>query len=224
MPWRKVLRRQQLEAENAVVRAQLAANGQSADAVIENAALRAQVQDLTMKMEAMSYRLHQLTRQVFGRSSEGHHPDQQQLDEIMRQILVETTLTPVTRPPLPPPAYSSSQLRPAKPLPRLRTRRTTGPVTSHQTSGQAPGPHGIARLPAHHRPPHGGPGIRAAWPGWYAQWHCSNIIAFHRNFLGFLGEEPPKAPTWCPLQSIVLPQRPLVCSRRQNHRTEAWWR
>ncbi len=90
----EILRRQQLEAENAVVRAQLAANGQSADAVIENAALRAQVQDLTMKMEAMSYRLHQLTRRVFGRSSEGHHPDQQQLDEIMRQILVETTLTP----------------------------------------------------------------------------------------------------------------------------------
>lgn len=27
-----------------------------------------------------------------------------------------------------------------------------------------------------------------------------------------------------PAQSIVLPQRPLVCSRRQNHRTEAWWR
>jgi len=88
----EILRRQQAEAENIAMRAHLATTGTSAEVVIENAALRAQVADLTEKLEVMTYRMVQMTRRVFGRSSETHHPDQQHLDEIMRQILVENEL------------------------------------------------------------------------------------------------------------------------------------
>jgi len=88
----EILRRQQVEAENIAMRAHLATTGTAAEVVIENAALRAQVADLTEKLEVMTYRMAQMTRRVFGRSSETHHPDQQHLDEIMRQILVENEL------------------------------------------------------------------------------------------------------------------------------------
>ncbi|MBA3678528.1 MAG: transposase [Sphingosinicella sp.] len=90
----EILRRQQAEAENIAMRAHLAITGTAAEMVVENAALRVQVADLTEKLEIMTYRMVQMTRRVFGRSSETHHPDQQHLDEIMRQILVENELRP----------------------------------------------------------------------------------------------------------------------------------
>ena len=90
----EIIRRQQAESEAATLRAHLATTRTAAEVVIENAALRATVADLTEKLEVMTYRMAQMARRVFGRSSETHHPDQQQLDEIMRQILVENELRP----------------------------------------------------------------------------------------------------------------------------------
>jgi Transposase C of IS166 homeodomain len=52
------------------------------------------VADLTEKLLAMQARVAVLTRRSFGRSSEVHHPDQQQLDELMRQVLVDAALQP----------------------------------------------------------------------------------------------------------------------------------
>jgi len=90
----EILRRQQAESNNVTLRAHLATAGTAAEVVIDNAALHAQVAVLTEQLEVMTYRMAQMTRRVFGRSSETHHPGQQQLDEIMRQILVEKELRP----------------------------------------------------------------------------------------------------------------------------------
>lgn len=97
----EIRRRQQVESENAALRTQLEAQGHAIDLILENADLRARVADLTEKIESMNFRLYQLARRVFGRSSERHHPDQQHLDEIMRQILVEQELHPVCADPTP---------------------------------------------------------------------------------------------------------------------------
>jgi transposase len=83
-----------LTADNASLRCQLAATGASVDLVLENASLQATIAALTEKMEAMNFRMAQMARRIFGRSSEPHHPDQQVLDEIMRQIVVENALVP----------------------------------------------------------------------------------------------------------------------------------
>jgi transposase len=90
----EIRRRQQLENENATLRAHVAATGAMPDLVLENHMLRGSVADLTEKLEVMAFRLALMTRRTFGRSSEGHHPDQQHLDEILRQILVDEALRP----------------------------------------------------------------------------------------------------------------------------------
>lgn len=90
----EIRRRQQLESENATLRAHVAAPGATPDLVLENQTLRGVVADLTEKLEVMAFRLAQMTRRTFGRSSESHHPDQQHLDEILRQILVDESLQP----------------------------------------------------------------------------------------------------------------------------------
>ena len=90
----EIRRRQQSEAENIALRAQVIHGGATPELVLENQALRAAVADLTEKLLAMQARVAVLTRRSFGRSSEAHHPDQQQLDEIMRQVLVDAALQP----------------------------------------------------------------------------------------------------------------------------------
>lgn len=90
----EIRRRQQLESENTTLRAHVAATGTTPDLVLENQALRGVVADLTEKLEVMAFRLAQMTRRTFGRSSESHHPDQQHLDEILRQILIDESLQP----------------------------------------------------------------------------------------------------------------------------------
>jgi len=90
----EIRRRQQLDSENATLRAHVTATGTTPDLVLENQALRGVVADLTEKLEVMAFRLAQMTRRTFGRSSESHHPDQQHLDEILRQILVDEFLLP----------------------------------------------------------------------------------------------------------------------------------
>ncbi len=84
--------RVRLASENAALRTYQDAGGISIDLVLENAALRGQVNELTEKLEVMHYRMTQMTRRLFGSSSERHHPDQQMLDEVMRQIRVENAL------------------------------------------------------------------------------------------------------------------------------------
>ncbi|MBA3937540.1 MAG: IS66 family transposase [Planctomycetes bacterium] len=91
----EILRRQTAESENAALRAHLATTQAPIELVIENTTLRAQVADLTEKLEVMSYRMAQMARRVFGRSSEPHHPDPQQLEETLRQVLAEHALRPV---------------------------------------------------------------------------------------------------------------------------------
>lgn len=95
----KLIRLQVVEAENARVASENAAlrahqeqSGTPVDLVLENAALRAQVSELTEKLEVMNFRMLLMTRRLFGSSSERHHPDQQVLDEVRRQILVENAL------------------------------------------------------------------------------------------------------------------------------------
>ena len=83
-----------LADENKALRRQITEAGAPVDLVLENASLRAAITDLTEKLEAMNFRMAQMTRRVFGRSSEPHHPDQQVLNEIMRQIIVENALVP----------------------------------------------------------------------------------------------------------------------------------
>ena len=90
----EIRRRQQLEAENAALRAHVAATGTTSDVALENQALRAAVADLTEKLQVMTARMVLMTRRTFGRSGERSHPDQQHLDEILRQILVADALTP----------------------------------------------------------------------------------------------------------------------------------
>ncbi len=90
----EIILRKKAEAENAALRAQLSATGIAPDLALENQALRAEVADLREKLEVMAFRMTQMTRRTFGRSSESHHPDQQCLDEIMRQVLVEKALQP----------------------------------------------------------------------------------------------------------------------------------
>lgn len=92
----EIRRREQVEAENATLRAQINTGGSptTADLVIENARLTARVADLTERMEVMLARVALMTRRIYGRGQRQHHPDQQVLDEIMRQILVETALRP----------------------------------------------------------------------------------------------------------------------------------
>ncbi len=91
----EIVRRQTAESENAALRAYLATAQAPTEMVIENAVLGAQVADLTEKLEVMSYRMAQMARRVFGRSSEPHHPDPQQLKETLRQVLAEHALRPV---------------------------------------------------------------------------------------------------------------------------------
>jgi transposase len=90
----EIRRRQQLEADNVALQAQVTNGGATPALALENQTLRATVADLTEKLMAMRARLAVLTRRSFGRSSEAHHPDQQHLDEIMRQVLVDAALQP----------------------------------------------------------------------------------------------------------------------------------
>lgn len=90
----EIHRRQQSEAENVTLRAQVIHGGATPALVLENQSLRTAVADLTEKLLAMQARVAVLTRRSFGRSSEAHHPDQQHLDEIMRQVLVDAELQP----------------------------------------------------------------------------------------------------------------------------------
>jgi transposase len=90
----EIRRRQQLEAENAALRAHVATTGTTPDVALENQALRAVVADLTEKLEVMTARMVLMTQRTFGRSGERAHPDQQHLDEILCQILVADALTP----------------------------------------------------------------------------------------------------------------------------------
>ena len=90
----EIRRRQQFEAENAALRAHVAATGTTSDVALENQALRAVVADLTEKLEVMTARMVLMTRRTFGRSGNRAHPDQLHLDEILRQILVADALTP----------------------------------------------------------------------------------------------------------------------------------
>jgi transposase len=83
-----------LTSNNTALRTQIDRAGVSVDLVLENASLKATITDLTEKLEAMNFRMAQMARRIFGRSSEPHHPDQQVLDDIMRQILVENALVP----------------------------------------------------------------------------------------------------------------------------------
>ncbi len=84
--------RDRLATENAALRARQDAGGTSVDLVLENADLRDQVTGLTEKLEVMHYRMAQMTRRLFGSTSERHDPDQQVLDEVMRQIRIENAL------------------------------------------------------------------------------------------------------------------------------------
>lgn len=92
----EIRRREQVEAENATLRAHINMGGSptTADLIIENTRLTARVADLTERMEVMLARVALMTRRIYGRGQRQHHPDQQVLDEIMRQILVETALRP----------------------------------------------------------------------------------------------------------------------------------
>ena len=83
-----------LAGDNASHRDQLATTGTPVDLVLEKASLRATIADLTEKLEVMNFRMAQMSRRIFGRSSETHHPNQQVLDENMRQIMVENALVP----------------------------------------------------------------------------------------------------------------------------------
>ena len=130
----EIRRRQQLESENATLRAHVTATGTTPDLVLENQTLRGVVADLTEKLEVMAFRLAQMTRRTFGRSSESHHPDQQHLDEILRQILVDESLQPdesvpgtdpaVTAPATTAPATTAAAAtgRTAAPRPKRRGR------------------------------------------------------------------------------------------------------
>lgn len=90
----EIRRRQQIDTENAALRAHVAATGTTPDLVLENQTLRAAIVDLTEKLAVMTARMVLMTRRTFGSSSERHHPDQQHLDEILRQILVAEALQP----------------------------------------------------------------------------------------------------------------------------------
>jgi transposase len=90
----EIRRRQQLEAENVALRAYVAATGTTPDLALENQTLRAVIADLAEKLDVMAARMALMTRRTFGSSSERHHPDQQQLDEILRQILIAEVLQP----------------------------------------------------------------------------------------------------------------------------------
>ena len=125
----EIRRRQQLDSENATLRAHVIATGTTPDLVLENQALRGVVADLTEKLEVMAFRLAQMTRRTFGRSSESHHPDQQHLDEILRQILVDEVLqpdesVPGTEPAVTAPAAAATAAtgRTAAPRPKRRGR------------------------------------------------------------------------------------------------------
>ena len=63
-----------LAAENMALRENHEAAGISVDLVLENAALLAQVNDLTEKMEVMHFRMTQMVRRIFGSSSERSPP------------------------------------------------------------------------------------------------------------------------------------------------------
>jgi transposase len=90
----EIRRRQQVELDNAALQAQVIRGGATPELVLENQQLRAAVADLTEKLLAMQARVAVLTRRTFGRSSEAHHPDQQHVDDILRQVLVDAALPP----------------------------------------------------------------------------------------------------------------------------------